>query len=39
MFLYATGPDGQKVTTGDPTEWLTGVPTLTNADSLGSAPI
>ncbi len=38
MFLYATGPDGQKVTTGDPTEWLTGVPTLTNADSLGIRP-
>ena len=39
MFLYATGPDGQKVTTGDPTEWLIGVPTLTNANSWGSAPI
>ena len=38
MFLYATGPDGQKVTTGDPTDWVTGVPTLTNANSLGIRP-
>ncbi|MBV9758108.1 MAG: ABC transporter substrate-binding protein, partial [Alphaproteobacteria bacterium] len=29
--LYATGPDGQKFATG-PTEWLTGIPTITNAD-------
>src|SRR4051794_7966437 len=25
MILYATAPDGQKVTTGEPTEWVTGV--------------
>ena len=35
MILYATGPDGQKVTDGKPTEWVTGVPTVTNADTLG----
>jgi putative spermidine/putrescine transport system substrate-binding protein len=38
MYLYATGPDGQKVTGGAPTEWVTGVPTLSNADSLGIRP-
>src|SRR5882724_8616044 len=38
MILYATGPDGQKVTKGDATEWVTGVPTVTNADSLGIRP-
>lgn len=26
MILYATGPDGQKVTDGKPTDWVTGVP-------------
>ena len=36
--LYATGPDGQKVTEGEPTEWLTGVPTVTNADTIGVRP-
>src|SRR3954469_1480479 len=35
--LYATGPDGQKIAKG-PTEWLTGVPTITNADTLGIRP-
>ncbi|MBO0765581.1 MAG: extracellular solute-binding protein [Hyphomicrobiaceae bacterium] len=38
MILYATGPDGQKVTPGTPTEWLTAVPTVTNADTLGIRP-
>ncbi len=36
--LYATGPDGQKVADGTPTEWLTGMPTVTNADTLGIRP-
>jgi putative spermidine/putrescine transport system substrate-binding protein len=35
--LYATGPDGQKFADG-PTEWLTGIPTITNADTLGIRP-
>lgn len=35
MVLYATGADGQKVSTSGPTEWLTGMPTVTNADTLG----
>src|ERR1700737_2452511 len=35
--LYATGPDGQKLANG-PTEWLTGIPTITNADTLGVRP-
>src|SRR6202022_3441400 len=35
--LYATGPDGQKFATS-PTEWLTGIPTITNADTLGIRP-
>jgi putative spermidine/putrescine transport system substrate-binding protein len=35
--LYATGPDGQKLADG-PTEWLTGIPTITNADTLGIRP-
>jgi putative spermidine/putrescine transport system substrate-binding protein len=35
--LYATGPDGQKFAKG-PSEWLTGVPTITNADTLGIRP-
>ena len=38
MILYATGPDGQKVTDGKPTDWVTGVPTITNADTLGIRP-
>jgi putative spermidine/putrescine transport system substrate-binding protein len=35
--LYATGPDGQKFAKG-PSEFLTGVPTITNADTLGIRP-
>jgi putative spermidine/putrescine transport system substrate-binding protein len=35
--LYATGPDGQKFANG-PTEWVTGIPTITNADTLGIRP-
>ncbi len=35
--LYATGPDGQKFAKG-PSDWLTGVPTITNADTLGIRP-
>jgi putative spermidine/putrescine transport system substrate-binding protein len=35
--LYATGADGQKFAKG-PTEWLTGIPTITNADTLGIRP-
>ena len=35
--LYATGPDGQKWSK-TPTEWLTGIPTITNADTLGIRP-
>jgi putative spermidine/putrescine transport system substrate-binding protein len=35
--LYATGPDGQKFANG-PSEFLTGVPTITNADTLGIRP-
>ena len=38
MILYATVPDGQKVTGGAPTEWVTGIPTVTNADTLGIRP-
>lgn len=38
MILYATGPDGQKVTDGTPTEWVTGMPTVTNADTIGIRP-
>ena len=35
--LFATGSDGQKFADG-PTEWLTGIPTITNADTLGIRP-
>jgi putative spermidine/putrescine transport system substrate-binding protein len=38
MILYATGPDGQKVTGGSPTEFVTGIPTVTNGDTLGIRP-
>ena len=38
MILYATGLDGQKVTAGTPTEWVTGIPTVTNGDTLGIRP-
>jgi len=36
--LYATSPEGSKVTDGTPTEWITGMPTITNADTLGVRP-
>ncbi len=36
--LYATSATGDKATDGTPTEWLTGVPTITNADTLGIRP-
>src|SRR6202045_4436815 len=35
--LYATGPAGQTFSKS-PTEWLTGIPTITNADTLGIRP-
>ncbi len=35
--VYATGADGQKFSNG-PSEWVTGVPTVTNADTLGIRP-
>jgi putative spermidine/putrescine transport system substrate-binding protein len=35
--LYATGPDGQTLAEGQ-TDWLTGIPTVTNADTLGVRP-
>ena len=38
MILYATDAEGQKVTSGTPTEWVTAVPTVTNADTLGIRP-
>ncbi len=36
--LYAVNAQGDKVTDGTPTEWLTGMPTITNADTLGVRP-
>jgi putative spermidine/putrescine transport system substrate-binding protein len=36
--LYATSPDGQKVSDGTPTEWATGIPTVINGDTLGIRP-
>ena len=36
--LYATSADGQKVTDGTPTEWVTAIPTVTNGDTLGIRP-
>lgn len=38
MVLYATDASGQKTTGGTPTEWLTGIPTVTNGDTLGVRP-
>ena len=38
MILYATSPDGQKVTDGTPTDWVTGIPTVINGDTLGIRP-
>src|ERR1700688_585429 len=31
--LYAANPEGDKVTDGTPTDWITGIPTITNADT------
>lgn len=36
--LYATDATGNKVTGGEPTEWLTAIPTVTNGDTLGIRP-
>jgi putative spermidine/putrescine transport system substrate-binding protein len=36
--LYATTAEGDKVTDGTPSEWVTGIPTVTNADTLGVRP-
>ena len=38
MILYATDATGQKSTGGTPSEWLTGLPTVTNGDTLGVRP-
>jgi putative spermidine/putrescine transport system substrate-binding protein len=38
MILYATDATGQKVTTGTSTDFLTGIPTVTNGDTLGIRP-
>jgi putative spermidine/putrescine transport system substrate-binding protein len=38
MILYATDATGQKVTDGTPTDWVTGIPTVTNGDTLGVRP-
>jgi len=35
--LYATGPDGQKFADG-PSDWVTAIPSVTNADTLGVRP-
>jgi putative spermidine/putrescine transport system substrate-binding protein len=35
--IYATGADGQKFSDG-PSDWLTAVPAVTNADTLGIRP-
>jgi putative spermidine/putrescine transport system substrate-binding protein len=36
--LYATTAEGNKVTDGTPTEWVTGLPTVINGDTLGIRP-
>ena len=38
MILYAADATGQKTTNGAQTEWLTGIPTVTNGDTLGIRP-
>ena len=38
MVLYATDATGQKATAGTPTEYVTGIPTVTNGDTLGIRP-
>jgi putative spermidine/putrescine transport system substrate-binding protein len=35
--LYCTGPDGQKQA-AEPTDYVTGIPSITNADTLGIRP-
>jgi len=37
IVLYVTGPDGKRFS-DEPTEWLTGIPSVTNADTLGIRP-
>jgi putative spermidine/putrescine transport system substrate-binding protein len=37
MIMYVTGADGQKVSP-TPTEWVSGIPTVTNGDTLGIRP-
>jgi len=36
--IYATSAEGDKATNGTPSEWLNGIPTITNADTLGIRP-
>jgi len=36
--LYTTGADGKKVSDGTPTDWVTGIPTVINGDTLGIRP-
>jgi putative spermidine/putrescine transport system substrate-binding protein len=36
--VYAASAEGDKVTDGSPSEFLTGIPTVTNADTLGVRP-
>ena len=38
MVLYATDASGDKVTGGAPSDWLNGIPTVTNGDTLGIRP-
>jgi putative spermidine/putrescine transport system substrate-binding protein len=38
MILYATDATGQKATDGTPTDFVTGIPTVTNGDTLGIRP-
>jgi len=38
MILYAMDATGQKVTDGTPTDFVTGIPTVTNGDTLGIRP-
>jgi putative spermidine/putrescine transport system substrate-binding protein len=38
MVLYATDATGSKVSGGAQTEWLTAIPAVTNADTLGIRP-
>jgi putative spermidine/putrescine transport system substrate-binding protein len=36
--LYATSEDGKKISDGTPTDWVTGIPTVINGDTLGIRP-